>query len=78
MLSEIILELCDINERVKSKAISEVICELGQYQNEILEVFIDKILTNNEKFVILRNRLNEDIEYFIDSNEIDRSELDEY
>lgn len=78
MLNEIILELCDINESVKSKAISEVIWELGQYQNEILEVFIDKILTNNDKFVILRNRLNEDIEYFIDSNEIDRSELDEY
>lgn len=78
MLSEIILELCDINERVKSKAISEAICKLGQYQNEILEVFIDKILTNNEKFVILRNRLNEDIECFIDSNEIDRSKLNEY
>lgn len=78
MLNEIILELCDVNESINSEVIGKVIWKLGQVQNEIFNVFIDKILTDDEKFIVLRNRLNEDIEYFIDSNEIDRNELDEY
>lgn len=71
MLSEVIKELCDINKEKKCKEISEIIYELGQVKNNICGVMVSNLLTDEEKTIILKSRLKEDIDCFIESNELD-------
>lgn len=76
MLSELILELCEFNKAKRCEEISDIIYGLGVVRDTICNIMISTLLTDEEKIVILKRRLEEDIKYYIESNELDIDNLD--
>lgn len=76
MLSELILELCEFNKEKRCGEISDIIYGLGVVRDTICNIMISTLLTDEEKIVILKRRLEEDIKYYIESNELDIDNLD--
>lgn len=59
----------------ENKEVSELIWRLNQFTNNICEILLSNKLSEREKALVLRCRFEDDLEVFLEENEIDESKI---